>query len=145
MHPFKVRIDDSFAVCGSFSSHKNANPAADIRLFLSSRYGIIVTEEEVKESILGGLGGGEHYLEGDGDALDLMEVVACLLIPTLLKAAQQHQYIPLPSNVVPANEKLLETVWSIMLHDVSRNTMPLSWTILNKIALRSPGTVQQSQ
>jgi hypothetical protein len=94
--------------------------ATDIRLFLSSRYGIIVTEKEVRDLIFGGLGGGGDSLERDGDFFDLMEVVACLLIPTLLKAAQQqHARTPLPANTVPANEKMLETVWKIMLHDVS--------------------------
>jgi hypothetical protein len=94
--------------------------AADIRLFLSSRYGIIVTENEVRDLILGGLGGGGDSLEGDGGFFDLMEVVACLLIPTLLKAAhQQNGITPLPANTVPANEKMLGTVWKIMLHDVS--------------------------
>jgi hypothetical protein len=94
--------------------------AADIRLFLSSRYGIIVTDEEVRDLILGGLAGGGNSLEGDGDFFDLMEVVACLLIPTLLKAAHQQNGIsPLPANTVPGNEKMLEMVWKIMMHDVS--------------------------
>jgi len=59
--------------------------AEDIRYFLSSRYGIIVEEDDVRKTILSGLGGGAS--PEDDDVLDLMEVVAILLIPIFLKAA----------------------------------------------------------
>ncbi|CAB9514932.1 expressed unknown protein [Seminavis robusta] len=90
--------------------------AEDIQFFLSSRYGIIVDEEDVKNCIMSSLGGGDEGVVGgggsgssteqqddegrggccqskeeppsaDGDVLDLMEIVAMLLIPTFLKAA----------------------------------------------------------
>jgi hypothetical protein len=51
-----------------------------------SRYGIRVSEEEVKDTILQGLGGGSDQ----DDVLDLMEVVAMLLIPTILKASRKE-------------------------------------------------------
>jgi len=55
----------------------------DIVRFLSSRYGIKVTEEEVRKTVMHGLGGGDD----DEVCIDLMELVAILLIPTLIKAA----------------------------------------------------------
>ena len=87
---------------------------ADISAFLCSRYGIIVTAEEVRKVILNGLGGvvtvttipeGEKNLGGESSeqqeenkdvvvvpgspysSIDLMKVVALLFIPTILKAA----------------------------------------------------------
>jgi hypothetical protein len=53
-------------------------------MFLSSRYGIKVDQEKVKNTILQGLGGDSS---ADDDCLDLMEIVAMLLIPIFLKAA----------------------------------------------------------
>ena len=55
----------------------------DIVRFLSSRYGIKVTEQEVRKTVMYGLGGGDD----DEVCIDLMELVAILLIPTLIKAA----------------------------------------------------------
>lgn len=55
----------------------------DIVLFLSSRYGIKVSPGEIRKVVMKGLGGGD----GDDVCIDLMELVAMLLIPTLLKAA----------------------------------------------------------
>ena len=52
-----------------------------------SRYGIKVSNEDVTNTILHGLGG---YSEDD-DVLDLMEVVAMLMIPIFLKAAQRDR------------------------------------------------------
>lgn len=49
-----------------------------------SRYGIEVTEEGVRTKIIRGLGGGN---EKEDHRLDLMEVAAMLMIPTLRKAA----------------------------------------------------------
>lgn len=58
--------------------------SADIKMFLMSRYGIDVSEEEVKEGIMKGFGGG-GISEEDGDTMDLTELVAMLLIPTLVR------------------------------------------------------------
>jgi len=65
--------------------------AADVVHFLSSRHGIRVTPDEVRTTILRGLGGGD----GDDDVIDLAEVVAILLIPELIKCARQISYGPL--------------------------------------------------
>lgn len=59
--------------------------AEDIQRFLMSRYGIKVTEDQVRNTILEGMGGGSTQ----DDVLDLMEVVAMLLIPIFLKAARK--------------------------------------------------------
>ena len=60
---------------------------ADIRLFLSSRYGIRVSEEEVRATVLQGLTTTESIEGRDYVDLDLMEIVSLLFIPLLLKAA----------------------------------------------------------
>eukprot|EP00978_Attheya_sp_CCMP212_P022252 scaffold66108_cov58-Attheya_sp.AAC.1 len=57
--------------------------ADDIMHFLSSRYGVRVTTKEVQETIIRGLGGGDSE---DG-CIDLTEVLAILMIPEILKAA----------------------------------------------------------
>ena len=93
---------------------KHITAAEDIRSFLASRYGIVVTDEQVEQTILHGLGGGD--VDGDQEVLDLMELVACLQIPVLLKAAQQHR--TLPKGMIPAPDKLLEYALKIILHDV---------------------------
>jgi hypothetical protein len=49
-----------------------------------------------------------------------MELVAILLIPTLIKAADQRGGTRLPSGVVPAPAGLLEYVLKMILHDVSQ-------------------------
>lgn len=58
--------------------------AADIKMFLISRYGIDVTKNEINATIMKGFGGG-GISEADGDTMDLTELVAMLLIPTLVK------------------------------------------------------------
>lgn len=73
-----------------------------------------MTDEQVEQTILHGLGGGD--VDGDQEVLDLMELVACLQIPVLLKAAQQHR--TLPKGMIPAPDKLLEYALKIILHDV---------------------------
>jgi hypothetical protein len=55
--------------------------ANDVKVFLRSRYGIVATEDEVKELIFSDLGGGN-----DG-CIDLVEVVSLLVIPYLAKIA----------------------------------------------------------
>lgn len=57
--------------------------AIDISNFLCSRYGIKVSEEEVRKTILKGFGGGDE----DDECIDLTELVAILMIPFLLKAS----------------------------------------------------------
>lgn len=53
-------------------------------MFLVSRYGIVVSEDEVTETIMKGFGGG-GISEADGNLMDLTELVAMLLIPTLVR------------------------------------------------------------
>ena len=62
--------------------------AADIKMFLVSRYGIVVTEKEVNDTIMKGFGGG-GISEADGDNMDLTELVAMLMIPTLVKTKKR--------------------------------------------------------
>jgi hypothetical protein len=86
--------------------------ACDIRLYLSSRYGITVTEEQVKDIVLFGLGADTN------DVLDLAEIVACLLMPTLLKVKNQQVGNPLPHFVVPADKDLFEKILETIQRDV---------------------------
>jgi len=89
------------------------------RSYLRSRFGIDVTLEEFRSTILQeGLGGSD----GEGEVLDLMEVTAILLIPILLKAAALEQGNSLPDTIVPPPDSLLPTVLRIILHDVTGNS-----------------------
>ena len=71
-----------------------------------------MTDEQVQSTILQGMAGGHD------DVLDAMEVAAILLIPTLLKAADQL-IGSLPKNMEKPPDDLLEIVLSHMLEDVS--------------------------
>ena len=87
----------------------------DIKAYLRSRFGIEVTLNEVRNTILQGLGGSD----GEGEVIDLMELTAIILIPLFLKAAAVVKGDrPLPPDVVPPPKHLLETVLTILLHDV---------------------------
>lgn len=61
--------------------------ADDVETFLMSRHGIKVTREEVQKLVFGGLAGGDS----DDDCIDIVEVVAILLIPYLVKTVMQEQ------------------------------------------------------
>jgi len=61
--------------------------ARDIKYHLKSRYGIEISEEQVRKIILNGLGGGED----EDDCLDLCEVMAALIIPLLRKITKEHE------------------------------------------------------
>ena len=127
--------------------------AEDIRLFLSSRYGIVVDDEQVRKTILSGLGGGST----EDDVLDLMEVVAILLIPTFLKAAdakvlkskgveeeeeelaneqpQKKQQQKFAEEIVPAPTGLIDYVLKMILDDVTgdQSPKPLSKDLIRRI------------
>jgi hypothetical protein len=100
--------------------------AEDIRIFLRSRYGILVDEEEIRKTVISGLGGGES----DEEIIDLMEVVCILLIPTILKAArlETDENSPiskeLPKGVVPPEPELIKKVLTMMLEDVTGDAKP---------------------
>lgn len=64
--------------------------ADDISLFLMSRYGIVASREEVSGTISKGFGGG-GISESDGDTMDLTEIVAMLLIPSLVSAQRANR------------------------------------------------------
>jgi len=80
----------------------------DIASFLMSRYGILVTPEEVRKTIMYGLGGGDT----EDESLDMIEVVAILLIPTLLKAAQAGLGLS-PFDDINIVQKDLKHAWQI--------------------------------
>jgi len=89
--------------------------AEDIKAYLRSRFGIEVTVEEVRWTILQGMGGSD----GEGEVIDLMELTAMLLIPTLLKAAAVTQGTKLVEGSIAPPEYLLHKVLQIILHDVT--------------------------
>lgn len=111
--------------------------AADIRVFLRSRFGILVDEEEVKNVVISGLGGGES----EEEIIDLMEVVCMLLIPTILKAArvESDPDFPfsgeLPDGVLPPEPELIQKVLKMILEDVTGDATPkqLNEGLISKI------------
>jgi hypothetical protein len=92
----------------------------DIKLYLRSRFGIEVTLEQVRSTILNGFGGGGGE-ESDSDSeevIDMMELTTIILIPLLLKAAVvEGDGIPLPEGILPPPERLLEDVVAMIVHD----------------------------
>lgn len=106
--------------------------AEDIRLFLASRHGIRVTNEEVRSNILKGMGGGQD----EDEVLDLMEVVAMLLIPIFKKAYKQEvEGKDLTDGLVPAPNNLLDYALKIILHDNTPDTSykPLTTELVREI------------
>jgi len=88
-------------------------------LFLLSRYGIDVTEEDVRTHVIRGLGGGD---EEQDDCIDLCEMACMLLIPTLLKACSDEAN--LPEGVVRPREGLVDYVLHMILHDTTGSHVP---------------------
>jgi hypothetical protein len=78
-----------------------------------SRYGIDISAEEVRRHVIRGFGGGD---EEKDVCIDLMELVAILLIPTLLKATCPPD--KLPKGVIRPRNGMLDYVLSMILHDV---------------------------
>lgn len=123
--------------------------AADIAVFLRSRYGVLVDEEEVMGTIIAGLGGGDH----NNEIIDLMEIVSIQLIPTILKSAQQlvvpsassetasesraatHPSSSQTDSLVQPEPDLLKRVLTMMLEDVTGDATPkqLNKELLTKI------------
>jgi len=92
----------------------------DIVIFLKSRYGINVTAEEVRETILQGMQADADPVE-DGDdksVLDIMELTSILLIPILNKSAKLTQGRKLPKGVAEPPSELIWTVLQRILQDV---------------------------
>jgi len=118
----------------------------DIRLFLSSRFGIVVDDATIQRMILGDLAGtgkGENNpsLTGEGcdeegeQVLDLMELVAVLFIPTFIKASLQLNGKALPQDVTRAPSGMLDYVLKMILHDTTGTSSPkpLSVELLKRI------------
>lgn len=89
--------------------------AADIKLFLRSRYGIEVSEEQVRNTILQGMGGSSE----EDEVIDLMELTAILMIPVVLKASLLQEGADLPDGAEAPPADLIEYVSKMILHDVS--------------------------
>jgi len=62
---------------------KGSIDASDVKAFLMSRYGISVTEEEVRKIIFKGLAGGDE----ESACIDIVEIVAIMIIPLLVKVS----------------------------------------------------------
>lgn len=94
--------------------------ATDIKVYLRSRFGIEVTHRQVCDTILQGMGGGSD----DEEVLDLMEMVAILLIPVLLKATCRQRGHELEADTTadtpPAN--LIDFVREMIVFDVVGET-----------------------
>jgi hypothetical protein len=95
----------------------------DISLFLSSRYGIQESPDDIREKILSGLGSTDGYM-------DMMQLVSLLLIPTLRE--QQEQY---KNGEEDGHTDILKYTLEMMLHDVtgSRAPKPLTKTLVKQI------------
>lgn len=97
--------------------------AEDIVLFLKSRYGIDVRKEQVQATILEGLAAASVGDDGainnqeSSSCLDLMEIMAILLIPTLLKASMSCE--ELSDGVIAPRSGIIDYVLSMVLHDAS--------------------------
>lgn len=125
--------------------------AEDIQRFLMSRYGIKVTEDQVRNTILEGMGGGSTQ----DDVLDLMEVVAMLLIPIFLKAARKDylcedestddlsvlqesrrstarsirtRWEAKDDGIIPSPPGMIDFVLKMILHDVTGDRKPKQLT-----------------
>jgi hypothetical protein len=97
----------------------------DISLFLSSRYGVQVTPEEVRETILDGLG-------GTGGYMDMMQLVSLLMVPVLRQEQHDREFAGNESQ--NENDLLLFTI-EMLLHDVTGSRQPklLTKTLLRQI------------
>ena len=94
----------------------------------------------MRTKILRGMGGGD---ETQDDKMDLMEMVAILLIPTLLKCANDGD---LPDGVIKPSSNLIRNVLEILLHDTtnSRNPKKLNRELISRIFL-SYGEVELAE
>mmetsp|Transcript_10121 Transcript_10121/g.14728 ORF Transcript_10121/g.14728 Transcript_10121/m.14728 type:complete len:1032 (-) Transcript_10121:116-3211(-) len=125
--------------------------AIDVKNFLLSRYGINVTEDEIRKSIFYDLAGGDS----DDDCIDLTEVVAMLVIPYLVRVAvinengnepvdvcsslvskfEKEAFIALEELRKDTDESIIEDVLGIILSDVtgSSDPKPLTKELLREI------------
>ena len=88
--------------------------AADIRYYLRSRFGVQVTLDTVRETILQGLGGSDET----GEVIDLMELVAILVIPYLVKADKISRGERLPDDMIQPKTHVMKHVCEMIVHDV---------------------------
>jgi hypothetical protein len=96
----------------------------DIAIYMRSRFGIVVTEEEVNNTVINGLGGGNS----DDECIDLMEIVAILMIPTILKASKEATSEEiLHEKLTQPEPELLQRVLTMILEDVSSFSMSSVW------------------
>ena len=90
----------------------------DIQLYLKSRFGIVVTLEQVRSTILHGFAGGDEGTLDATEVIDMMELTAIILIPLLLKASiVEGDGGTLPEGVLPPPENLLKDVIEMIVHD----------------------------
>mmetsp|Transcript_3787 Transcript_3787/g.6451 ORF Transcript_3787/g.6451 Transcript_3787/m.6451 type:complete len:895 (-) Transcript_3787:79-2763(-) len=122
--------------------------ACDIVAFLMSRHGIEVTEEEVLDKIIGTFG--QRTVDSRSD-IDLIQLLALLLIPLLLKAKQSLDQAQQASNTIRRQSgtclhrqkgdsrwpdaDIIESVLRMMLHDATGDATlrPLTKELIRQI------------
>jgi hypothetical protein len=91
---------------------------ADIQLYLKSRFGIVVTLEQVRSTIMHGFAGGDEGTLDATEVIDMMELTAIILIPLLLKmSVVEGDGRALPKGVLPPPGNLLKDVIEMIVHD----------------------------
>jgi len=100
--------------------------ADDISLFLVSRYGLSITPEAVKDTILKAYG---------GEKIDLVELVSILFIPQFCKFASPPELTEDLENLCP---HVIKGVLKMVLHDVTGDDEPKELTVelIREIFLR---------
>jgi len=122
--------------------------ACDIVAFLMSRHGIEVTEEEVLDKIIGTFG--QRTVDSRSD-IDLIQLLALLLIPLLLKAKQSLDQAQQASSTIRRQSgtclhrqkgdsrwpdaDIIESVLRMMLHDATGDATlrPLTKELIRQI------------
>lgn len=97
----------------------------DIQLYLKSRFGIVVTLEQVRSTILHGFAGGDEGTLDATEVIDMMELTAIILIPLLLKMSiVEGDGKTLPEGVLPPPDNLLKDVIEMIVHDSGAFAFP---------------------
>lgn len=107
---------------GSGARRDGSVQDVDIQLFLKSRFGIDVSLKDIQRLVI--------HAFGDGDVIDLSEMTAMLLIPTLIKAtATAQEEEEETDDIQYPKPGLIQSVLSMILRDVTGSSKPPKLTV----------------